>query len=50
MNEPKNMDWREFTVRIIEALRWPAAFIAVIVILREPIHALVAALLRAASS
>lgn len=41
MIDRPQMDWREFTVRIVEALRWPAAFIAIFVILREPIIALV---------
>ena len=29
------MGWKTFIVRLIEALRWPAAFIAAIYILRE---------------
>ena len=38
------MDWKSFTVRIIEVLRWPAAFIAVAVIFRAPLTALVVAI------
>jgi len=49
MIDRPQMDWREFTVRIVEALRWPTAFIAVFVILREPISALVRTLTIAVS-
>jgi hypothetical protein len=38
------MDWKRFTIRLIEALRWPAAFIAVAVIFREPLTQFVAAI------
>lgn len=31
------MDWKQFSVRIIEALRWPAAVIAIAIIFREPL-------------
>jgi hypothetical protein len=49
MIERPKMDWREFTVRIVEALRWPAAFIAIFVILREPINQFIAALVHGLS-
>ena len=29
------MNWKTFTIRLIEALRWPLAFLAAIYILRE---------------
>jgi len=38
------MDWKRFTIRLIEALRWPAAFIAVAVIFREPVTAFITAI------
>lgn len=39
MEDTGQMDWKRFTIRLIEALRWPAAFIAVAVIFREPLGA-----------
>lgn len=31
------MDWKQFSIRLIEALRWPAAFALIVWLLREPI-------------
>jgi hypothetical protein len=41
MDEAPTMSWKTFTIRLIEALRWPAAFVAAVVILREPFTQLV---------
>jgi hypothetical protein len=41
MIEPATMSWKAFTIRLIEALRWPAAFIAAVVILKLPLTQLV---------
>lgn len=38
------MDWKAFTVRMIEVLRWPAAFVVVFFLLRGPIGQFVSAL------
>lgn len=38
------MDRKRFTIRLIEALRWPAAFIAVALIFREPVTTFITAL------
>lgn len=41
---PRGMDGKEFTVRLIDVLRWPAAFVAAVVILKEPLSALLRAM------
>lgn len=43
LDDVGQMDWKRFTIRLIEALRWPAAFIAVAVIFREPVTAFMTA-------
>lgn len=32
-----DIGWKQFTIRVIEALRWPAAAVAIAIILREPL-------------
>ncbi|WP_425228657.1 hypothetical protein [Sphingomonas sp.] len=45
MDEATQMNWKTFTIRLIEALRWPVAFVATCFIFREPVtrflHALI---------
>ena len=41
---PAPSDWKLALIRLIEALVWPAAFIAVALIFRVPLTALLAAL------
>lgn len=50
MDDLRAMDWKRFTIRLIEALRWPAAFIAVAVIFREPLTQLLSAVSKGVSS
>lgn len=50
MNGAGSMDWKRFTIRLIEALRWPAAFIAVAVIFREPLTQFVSAISQGVSN
>ena len=38
------MSWKQFTIRLIEALRWPAALVAIVWILREQLSALLHAI------
>ena len=38
----ETMSWRSFTVRLIEALRWPFAFVVIFYLLRLPISELIA--------
>jgi hypothetical protein len=40
VEERQGMNWKQFTIGMVEALRWPAAFIAIAVILREPLTGL----------
>ena len=44
LDDVGQMDWKRFTIRLIEALRWPAAFIAVAIIFREPVTAFMTAI------
>lgn len=44
MDDTRQMNWKAFTVRLIEALRWPAAFVAVCWIFREPLTRILNAL------
>jgi hypothetical protein len=41
MEVSNEIGWKQFAIRLIEALRWPAAFVAAIVILREPLGAFI---------
>lgn len=43
VNEYASMDWKVFTIRAIDALRWPAAFAFAFFLVREPIGRLIAA-------
>lgn len=36
MEERQGMNWKQFTIGMVQALRWPAAFIAIAIIFREP--------------
>ena len=38
METPRDIGWRQFVIGIIELLRWPAAAIAIVVILRMPLE------------
>lgn len=49
LDRPRGMDGKEFTVRLIDVLRWPAAFVAAVVILEEPLTALLRAITGALS-
>lgn len=44
MDETPQMNWKAFIVRLIEALRWPAAFVAACLIFREPLTRILNAL------
>lgn len=39
----RDIGWKQFVVRLIEVLRWPAAAIAIAVIFREPLTLLISA-------
>jgi hypothetical protein len=43
MEVSNEIGWKQFAIRLIEALRWPAAFVAAVVILREPLGRLIGA-------
>ena len=45
-----DIGWRSFTIRLIEAVRWPAAFVIVVYLLREPIGRFVDAITHGISS
>lgn len=48
MNEGRSdIGWKQFVVRLIEVLRWPAAAVAIAMIFREPLGQLLSALTRA---
>lgn len=45
MNDVSGMNWKSFTIRLIEALRWPLALVAICFIFREPITRFLTAVL-----
>lgn len=47
MDDTPQMNWKSFTIRLIEALRWPAVFVAVCLIFREPLTRILSALVSA---
>jgi hypothetical protein len=40
------MDWKQFSIRLIEALRWPVAMALIVWFLREPIAVFINAVAR----
>jgi hypothetical protein len=46
MEANNEIGWKQFSIRLIEALRWPVAFVAMVVILREPLSAMITAFAR----
>jgi hypothetical protein len=40
----EDIGWRQFAIRIVDLLRWPAAFLIVVFSLRGPVTSLVEAL------
>lgn len=49
IDRPQGMNGKEFTVRLIDVLRWPAAFVAAVLILKEPLAGLLRAITGAVS-
>jgi hypothetical protein len=43
------MDWKQFSIRLIEALRWPVALALIIWFLREPLAVLITAVAKGVS-
>ncbi|WP_375401991.1 hypothetical protein [uncultured Sphingomonas sp.] len=39
MDDRRGMDGKQFVVSMIDVLRWPIAFVAAVLILREPLSA-----------
>lgn len=37
MDDGRTMDWKAFTIRLIETLRWPAVWAVGLLLLREPL-------------
>ncbi|HEX8485491.1 hypothetical protein [Sphingomonas sp.] len=37
----KDIGWKQFSVSIFDLVRWPAAFVIVMAILREPLSTLI---------
>lgn len=48
-DRPQGMNGKEFTVRLIDVLRWPAAFVAAVLILKQPLAGLLHAITGAVS-
>ena len=46
---PRGMDGKQFTVSLIDVLRWPVAFVAAVVILTAPLTAFIRAVTAALS-
>lgn len=41
MDDRRTMDWKAFTIRLIETLRWPLVWAVGLLLLREPIGRLI---------
>lgn len=41
MNDYRSMDWKVFTIRLIETARWPIFWAIAIFLLRQPIGRLI---------
>lgn len=50
VNEIRVMDWKQFVASLVASLRWPVAFIIIIMLLREPFTAMLNALTRTIAS
>ena len=45
MRDANDLGWKAFTIRLIEVLRWPAAWAIIVYLLREPLASLIHRLL-----